>query len=252
MTKKEKKLSKEPQVTTSRERLARRIIEHYPDRRFESEDDVYDALDEYASHLSEHYDKMLSDHNRLTGLMCNNPRVGAFIADVADGEDALVACVRYFGKELLECSDDKQKMYAIKRANDEFVERSRNFRELEAAMQRNVDKSARSIERFMRSKKMENSDLEDFLDRVFHVCQHVFAGDLNEDILELLYKGLRYDTDLTCAEHAAEVKGRNRRIMMERRDAVGDSISDTRNSAAREKGSGSYRRPRRRPSVWDM
>lgn len=252
MSKTEKKLSNEPRTTTSRERLARRIVEHYPDRLFESEDDVYDALDEYASYLSEHYEKMLCDHNRLTGLMCSNPRVGAFISDVAEGEDALVACVRYFGKELLECSDDKQKMYAIKRANDEFLERNRSFKEMEAAMRRNVDKSTRSIERFMRNKKMNESELDDFLDRVFHVCQHVFAGDLSEDVLELLHKGLSYDVDLSCAEHAAEVKGRNKRIMMERRDATGDSLSNMRNSASKEKSEGGYRRTHRRPSIWDM
>jgi hypothetical protein len=63
-----------------------------------------------------------------------------------------------------------------------------------------------------------------------------------------LYKGLSYDTDLSCAEHAAEVKGRNRRIVMERRDAMGDSLSD----ANLDKGSKGYRRTRRRPSVWDM
>ena len=104
MSKTEKNLTKDPKTTTSRERLARRIVEHYPDRIFECEDDVYDALDEYATFLSDHYEKMLGDHNRLTGLMYSNPRVGAFITDVADGEDALVACVRYFGKELLEGS----------------------------------------------------------------------------------------------------------------------------------------------------
>ena len=253
MSKTEKNLTKEPKATTSRERLARRIVEHYPDRIFECEDDVYDALDEYATFLSDHYEKMLGDHNRLTGLMYSNPRVGAFITDVADGEDALVACVRYFGKELLEGSTDAQKQHAIKRANEEFVERNRAYQEMEAAMRRNVEKSTRSIERFMRAKKMDEAELDNFLDRVFHVCHHVFAGDLSEDVLELLHKGLRYDTDLSCAEHAAEVKGRNRRIVMERRDAVSDSLSDTHNSLpVDDKASKGYRRTRRRTSVWDL
>lgn len=252
MNKKEKNQPKVYQGATSRERLARRIVEHYPDRVFECEDDVYDALDEYASYLSDHYERMLSDHNRLTGLMYSNPRVGAFITDVADGEDALVACVRYFGKELLDSSNDAQKVQAIKRANDEFVERNRAFQEMEAAMHRNVDKSTRSIERFMRMKQMDESQLDSFLDRVFHVCHHVFTGDLSEVVLELLYKGLSYDTDLSCAEHAAEVKGRNSRIVMERRDAMGDSLSDANNPIPNDKGSKGYRRTRRRPSVWDM
>ena len=252
MNKTKQESAKEPRATTSRERLARRIVERFPDRRFESEDDVYDAIDEYDSYLTEHYEKMLDDHNRLTNLMCSNPRVGAFISEVADGEDALVACVRYFGKELLDSSTDKQKMHAIRRANDECVERSRVFRNMEEAMHKNIEKSSRSIERFMNRKKMNENDLEDFLDRIFHVCRHVFAGDLCEDVLELLYKGLRYDTDLPCAEQAAEVRGRNQRIVSQRREAKGDSLTLSQHRASHGNNEKGYRSTRRRPSIWDM
>ena len=184
--------------------------------------------------------------------MFSNPRVGAFISDVAEGEDALVACVRYFGKELFDSSSDTQKMHALRIANEEFDERNRAFRELEAAMKDNVERSTRSIERFMRTKKMTEQELDDFIDRVFHVCSHVFAGDLRDDILELLYKGLRYDVDLSCAEHAGEVKGRNRRIVMERREVAGDKMPLAGEGNALPTTGSGYRRTRRRGSVWDM
>lgn len=252
MSKTEKKTTKESLAGTSRERLARRIIERFPDRHFECEDDVYDAIEECDTLMREHYEKMLSDHNRLSELMYSNPRVGAFISEVAEGEDALVACVRYFGRELLENSDDKQRMNALRRANEEYLERNRTFQEMEEAMHKNIEKSARAMERFMRSKKMSESDFEEFIDRVFHVCRHVFAGDLSDDVLELLHKGLRYDIDLPCAEHAAEVKGRNSRIMMTRREAVGDKLPHGEGNTAPEANGNGYRRPRRRRSVWDL
>lgn len=252
MSKTEKQLPATSKARTSRERLAERILQRFPDRRFETEDDVYDALDEYDSFVCEHYEKMLSDQNKLGQLMFSNPRVGAFISDVVEGEDALVACVRYFGKELFDSSTDAQKMHALRVANDEFAERNRSYLELEKAMKENVERSTRSIERFMRSKKMTEEELDDFIDRMFHVCSHVFAGDLREDVLELLYKGLHYDADLSCAEHAGEVKGRNRRIVMERREAAGDKMPTAGSgNAAPQSGSG-YRRTRRRNSVWDM
>lgn len=248
MNKKEEK--RETQFRPSLERLVRRVLEHYPERNYESENDFYDALDEYETTINDNYEKLLADHNRLTQLMYSNPRMGAFISDVAEGEDAVVACVRYFGKELLDGCGDKEKLQALRRANDEYVERHRAFTEMEAAMSRSVEKSARSIERFMRGKQMSEEDMEDYLDRVFHVCQHVFLGDLSEDVLELLYKGLRYNDDLACAEHVAEVKGRNSRIKLERRDAVGDSLPAITNKNSGEK-EGAGRRHRRR-SVWDM
>lgn len=252
MSKTEKQSAAKSQARTSRERLAERILKRFPDRRFETEDDVYDALDEYDTYMCEHYEKMLSDQNKLSQLMFSNPRVGAFISDVAEGEDALVACVRYFGKELFDSSSDTQKMHALRVANDEFVERNRVYRELQEAMKENVERSTRAIERFMRSKKMNEEDLDDFIDRIFHMCSHVFAGDLREDVLELLYKGLRYDADISCAEHAGEVKGRNRRIVMERREAAGDKMPLGGSGNADRPSGGGYRRTRRRTSVWDM
>ncbi len=233
----------------SRERLTERLLQRFPNRRFESDDDFYDALDEYDTFLCSNYEQMLGDQNKLCQLMCSNPKVGAFISDVAEGEDALVACVRYFGRELLEQGDDRQRMFAIRRANDEYLARNRRYREMEDSMQRNVEQSARHIERFMREKKMSEEDFDDFMERVFHVCRHVFAGDLNGDVLSLLYKGLRYDTDLPCAEHTAEIKGRNERILFTRRNEAGDSLPAMRQAPAEREG---YKFYKRRGSVWDM
>ncbi len=251
MSKTDKKSPGGVQSLSSRERLVERIMQRYPDRRFESDDDFYDALDEYDSFLCGNYEKMVGDQNKLCQLMCSNPKVGAFISDVAEGEDALVACIRYFGRDLLEQGGDERKMYAIRRANEEFLERNRCYRELESSMQKNVERSVRHIKRFMQSKKMDDAEFEEFLERIFHVCRHVFAGDLNTDVLELLYKGLRYDSDLPCAEHAAEIKGRNERIVMSRREMAGDSLPAMKH-VSDNGDKGGYRRVRRRSSIWDM
>ena len=98
---------------------------------------------------------------------------------------------------------------------------------------------------------MDETEFDDFLDRIFHVCRHIFAGDLTVDVLELLYKGLRYDTDLTCAEHAAEIKGRNERITLSKRDHAGDNLPALPHKNGNNE-TGGYRRPRRRRSIWDM
>lgn len=236
---------------SARERIARRLQERYPDRQFTDEEEFYDALDEYDNALSQHYEQMLGDQNRLCQMMCSNPKMGAFISDVADGEDVLVACVRYFGKDMLDHAGDERYMHAIRRANEEFEARNRHYMELEESMRHNVEQSARHIERFMRAKQMDEAEFDDFLDRVFHICQHVFAGDLTIDVLELLYKGLHYDTDLTCAEHAAEIKGRNERITLSRRDIAGDHLPALPHKNGGNE-TGGYRRPRRRRSIWDM
>ena len=71
------------------------------------------------------------------------------------------------------------------------------------------------MERFKSEKGMSDEEFDGFLDRVYHLCNHVFMGELNDEVLGLLFKGLYYDRDLSCAEREAEVRGRNERIVFE-------------------------------------
>lgn len=217
MSKTDPKQPVKREMKTSRERIAWRILQHFPDRCFETMDDVYDAIDEYETFVCNRYEKLLEAQNELNDQMQNNPATSTFVSDVAD---------------------------------EKITDPDHSLREIEKTIKENVKKSTRSIEQFMRDKKMSDEELENFIERICDVCNHVFTGDLCEDILELLYKGLRYDNDLVCAEQAGEVKGRNHRIVMERRDATGDTIPALRNtgSPSDEKS----RRPRRPGSVWDM
>ena len=59
----------------------------------------------------------------------SNPKMGAFISDVIGGEDALIACVRYFGKDMLDCAEDEGRMEEVRKANDEYLSRMARFGE---------------------------------------------------------------------------------------------------------------------------
>lgn len=43
---------------------------------------------------------------------------------------------------------------------------------------------------------MSDEEFEGFLDRVYHLCNHVFMGELNDEVLGLLFKGCI--TIVTC------------------------------------------------------
>ena len=91
---------------TPRELLREKLLQYYPDRRVETDDDLFDLLCEYDSQISSCYDRLKDGQLKLAYLFNENPRVGAFISDVVSGDDALLACVRHFGRELLESRDD--------------------------------------------------------------------------------------------------------------------------------------------------
>lgn len=214
----------------SRDLLVERILHRYPARRVDSDDDLFDALEEYDSYRNERYERLADDQSKLCKLFMSNPKMGAFISDVIGGEDALIACVRYFGKDMLDCAEDEGRMAEVRKANDEYLSRMARFGELENQMRENLKNSTRCMERFKSEKGM------------------------NDEVLGLLFKGLYYDRDLSCAEREAEVRGRNERIVFEKRERNGDSLPPLRNGGSFEPDAdlSPVFGNRRRRSVWDL
>ena len=81
-------------------------------------------------------------------------------------------------------------------------------------------------------------------------------GKFSMKTLELLFRGLNYESDLMQAEMAGEVRGKNQRIVLERNRAEGDSMPSLHShSSAKggdEDGMTSIMGYRRQPSVWDL
>ncbi len=240
----------------SRDLLAKRMLEQYPSLQVDDDDALFDALEEYDAYRTARYERLADDQGKLCNLFMSNPRIGAFISDVVGGEDVLVACVRYFGKDVLNCAEDEGLMNEVRKANDEYTARMSRFNELDAQMRENLQRSTRSMERFKQAKGMSDEAFEQFLDRIYHLCNHVFMGELNDEVLNLLFKGLNYDQDLSCAEQEGEVRGRNTRITFEKRDRRGDSLPPLRGgdtmSRFKDDGLSPVFGNHRRRSVWDL
>ena len=152
---------------------------------------------------------------------------------------------------MLDCAEDEGRMAEVRKANDEYLSRMARFGELENQMRENLKNSTRCMERFKSEKGMSDEEFEGFLDRVYHLCNHVFMGELNDEVLGLLFKGLYYDRDLSCAEREAEVRGRNERIVFEKRERNGDSLPPLRSFEPDADLSPVFGNRRRR-SVWDL
>ena len=251
----EERVNERPKAS-SHQIILEKLRKRFPDRLLDSDDTFFDALVEYDTHLCDRYEKLRDDQTKLATLFFSYPKMAGFISDVISGEDALVACVRYFGKDVLECANDENRMAQLQKENDEFLARMSANRKLEKEMAENWEHSKRAITRFKESKNMSDNDFDNFLERVHHICEHVFMSDFTPDVLEILFKGVNYDNDLGCAERAAEVRGRNERILLEKRQSDGDTLPGLHNNRSSRSEEEENLTPgfglRRRRSVWDM
>lgn len=240
----------------SRQIVIKRLSKLFPERTFETDDELFDILAEYDSRLDEKYEKLRKDQSSLAALFISNPKMGGFISEVVEGEDPLMACVRYFGKDMLECAGDERRMAEIRKENDEYLARMNRVQETEKEINENWKRSERAIERFKDSKGMSEGDFEMFLSKICRICEQVFMSDFTYELLDTLYKGINYDEDIDMAQEAAEVKGRNMKIMFDRDREEGDHVPGLRGAASRGESDAGNLTPifglRRRKSVWDM
>ena len=237
---------------TSRGVIVKRLIKHFPDRDFDNDDELFEILATYDADLDERYEKLRKDQTKLAHLFTSNPKMAGFISTVIEGEDPLIACVRYFGGDVLECAYDENRLMQLRRENDAYLERMQSFAKTEKEMEENWKVSAKSIENFKEVKGMTDEEFNIFMEKVCHLCEHVFMCDFSFDVLETLFKGINYDTDVDIAEQTGEVKGRNQRIIFSRdKSAEENSVSPS-----SHRNDSSDLTPmfglRRRKSVWDL
>ena len=235
---------------TSRGVIVKRLIKHFPDRDFDNDDELFDVLATFDADLDERFEKLRNDQTKLARLFTSNPKMAGFISTVSEGEDPLIACVRYFGGDVLDCAYDENRLMQLRKENDAYLERMQSFARTEKEIEENWKLSAKSIERFKEAKGMSDEEFDLFIEKVCHLCEHVFMCDFSFEVLDTLFKGVNYDTDIDIAEQAGEVKGRNQRIIFSKDKSATTDSSSLRNESSSELT------PmfglRRRKSVWDL
>ena len=103
--------------------------------------------------------------------------------------------------------------------------------------------------RMLKKSGMTDEEFDLFIEKVCHLCEHVFMCDFSFEVLDTLFKGINYDTDIDIAEQTGEVKGRNQRIIFSK-EKLGESSTPSKHDSSADLT------PmfglRRRKSVWDL
>ncbi len=130
-----------------------------------------------------------------------------------------------------------------KKAEEAKQAEQRSKQEEEALLEKNRDTNQRSVEAFKKDRGMDSKSFDVFADQVNPFIEELGAGLTSKNFMDLLYKGLNYDTDIKKANEEGVIKGRNEKIKTEKRKRVGDGLpelttsSNTPNQAEKEKRS---------------
>lgn len=223
---KEEAVIAEETPKSKRDQYLARMTERFPDRKFDGEDpeERYGAFLEYDDGMQSRLSKHKESDSKLKGLFKKDPRFASYLSGVVEGDDPASGFVRHFGKDVLDMAGDEEKMAAITEANQEYLNRIAESDKLREEQAANIEASAASIADFQNEKGMSPEEMEKFLGECYVVVENALLGKIDQRFLEIMYKGMNYESDVNDAAAAGVVEGRNQQIEEKLKKTEGDGV----------------------------
>ena len=189
-------------------------------------------------------------HSMLNEKLTQYPKAGLMLADMMDGKHPAVAIKRHFGDEL-EIEEGSEEYEALLTAERERLADEEASGTMKAEYEQNLAESAEAVRMFKEEKGLDDEQFQEFMESAVEMTGDLLSGKLNTTLLNVLWKGKNYDTDIAnetgIAEERGLIKGRNEKIEERKRKMVGDGLPNVSSSAVKTKTP----IPVPRGSVWD-
>lgn len=228
---------------SNKDALLERLQKMFPDV---DEETMYANFMEFMDDM----ERASNAHAMLNEKLTQHPKAGLMLADMMDGKHPAVAIKRHFGEEL-EIEEGSEEYEALLTAERERLADEEASGAMKAEYQTNLEESAEAVRMFKEEKGLDDQGFQDFIESAVEMTGDLLAGKLNTTLLNVLWKGKNYDTDIanetSIAEERGLVKGRNEKIEERKRKMAGDGLPNVSSSAVKTKTP----IPVPRGSVWD-
>jgi hypothetical protein len=210
------------------------IKDIFPDKTFDTMADYDAALVEHLNGLKTTIEEKTKAEEKLVDILNDSPELTSVIQNLAKGISLRVALIKAgFQPEDFSVSDDDDDAEELVKAKLERQEQSKKRREQEQAIQNNIKQSEKAIQKFQETKGIKDSVKEKFLNEVHTMFESVMDGKVTENLLESFWKALNYENDIKKAEDRGMVRGRNQKIVAEKRKKSGDGLPKLNGSTAK-------------------
>lgn len=195
------------------------------------DDTMYDWAGMQIDDLSSRYKSVNGANEKLAEVVGQDPRFAQFIAMVAGGENLMYALGKTFGN-------------MVDELDDEAIENLRKGQEEYSARYKRVQENFATYENTLKAYGEKNGLTPDQLSAVnnaiLDIAEAINEGEIPEEVIDNIWKGLDYDTERTSEIEAAKLSGRNEAI---------EAIKDKKTTAPLPDLSGGRNQPKRQAPV---
>ena len=192
--------------------------EMFPNKKFEDEASVYQAMLDYKKNNDE-------ANRRVMEVLTDQPEVGEIIKELANGATFEEALALHVDVEALKPSEGEPDRDVWKEARKKRKEKAKELEKAQKEIEANIAKSGEAMETFRKAKEMTEDETNTFAQAAHEVIKDIQQGLLTDKFLDFMYKGLSWDGALEESRKQGEVKGRNEKIVADKsKKTSGDGL----------------------------
>jgi len=197
-----------------------------PGRDYESNpDEVYNASMEGYDAEHEKVKSMMASNKAIGERMMQDPKAAAALAEFMDGKPLPAALKKYFSDEELAMSEGEAGYEEYLEAIKANTERAAGNAKAQAEYEKNLEDSRATVEQFSTDKGMSPEEFDSFMEKATDVViGSLMKGNITTELLEILYKGMNYDSDTAQAQEVGRVAGKNEKIVETRKVGKTDQL----------------------------
>lgn len=180
---------------------------YHPDLEDEPDDDtMWDFAGQGLSErddLRGKYDTLNGANEKLAAVVGEDPRVAQFVAMIANGENPMYALGKTFGNLVDEVDDEA--LEQLRGGQKEYKERydrmRNNFNTYEATLKGYAEKNG-----------LTDEQVSEINNAILDIAEALNEGDIPEEVIDNVWKGMDYDNEKTAEIEAAKLAGKNEAI----------------------------------------
>lgn len=206
----------------------------FPDFTDDLDDDtLYDFIDERYSDLDNRYSTLNGANERLAHLISENPRLGVFLSLISGEHPKSVpyALSSVFGREVFDMDEKDLEEYEL--GDAEYRRRYKESMEEQRKAQENFKQYEKLLKTYARDNELDDEQVAEIHHGVMNMAEDFLMGNIPQNIIDIVYKGLNYDQDVQEAIHTGVVEGKNQQITekLRRKKSMPDVMPDLGNSS---------------------
>lgn len=194
-----------------RELFFDKLKERYPDLG-EDEDEIYNKFSADYDNDSSRLKASDEEGKKLLDLFDSDPRIAELMQVLRSGENPMIHLLENFGDDFKTALDDPENAKAFAEAHQKYLDKVSNDKSIKKRCADNTVITLSVLQSLQEEQNLTDEQIEDLLKVASDISVALLEGTITKETFLMVSKALNYDNAVAEASEIAEIKGRNSKI----------------------------------------